>query len=82
MPEANSIDVVVTVSDQHVHKLDELARHLQAQGLQIDRTLRELGMITGTVASDKLQGLARIEGVNAVEPAGQAGVPPPQDDLQ
>ena len=38
---------VVTVGDEHLHRLDAIVDELKAAGLQVDQVLRILGQITG-----------------------------------
>ena len=76
---ASEIEVVVVVSEDHRHAIDHVAHDLARRGLHVERTLRAIGMVTGSVAADKLRGLRLVEGVQTVEPAREIRVDPPLD---
>lgn len=47
---------------------DDVVADLRTAGLSVDRVLRRVGVVCGTVAVDELPGLADVAGVTAVEP--------------
>ena len=46
---------------------DGVVSDLAAAGMQVERVMRRLGVVSGTVASERLAGLGAVEGVTAVE---------------
>ncbi len=58
--------VLVTVDDQN-HNLDQVAQALEKAGLEGLDVMRFSGVIGGSIAKEKLAGLAAIPGVAAVE---------------
>ncbi|MDP9436932.1 MAG: hypothetical protein M3P93_17815 [Actinomycetota bacterium] len=58
-----SIGVLVRVDRTR----DRVVQDLTAAGMQVERVMRRLGVVSGTVPREQLAGLGRIEGVTAVE---------------
>lgn len=76
---------VVTVGDEHLHRLDAIVDELEAAGLQVDQVLRILGQITGR--ADAAEGalhrrLSTVTGVESVDSARQHSVGPPDAEIQ
>lgn len=46
---------------------EAVVQGLTAAGMQVERVLRRLGVVSGTVASAQLEGLGGVAGVTAVE---------------
>jgi hypothetical protein len=46
----NRTGVVVSLDDAYLGRITEIARELRAQGMKIDQTLAEIGVITGSIA--------------------------------
>jgi len=59
--------VVVTVTDQSLGDIQEVAKTLAASGLTVDRVLPVTGVVSGTCAHAGLAALRRVPGVESVE---------------
>jgi hypothetical protein len=77
-----AVRVVVSASDDHLERMDELAERLRQSGMQIDTLLKTLGALTGSVSRSKLAELGKLEGVSSVEPEREVSVPPPESPIQ
>lgn len=76
------VEVLITLSKASQSDAAPLTRRLSAKGLKNAAHLASIGIISGTIAADKL-GLLRGEpGVEAVEVSGEAQIPPPDSDIQ
>lgn len=64
MPE---IGVLVSVNDEHLDRLLEVSEQLQSRGMKLNQLLDQLGIITGSIDSTKIDDLQDIEGVSHVE---------------
>lgn len=79
---------VVTVDDEHLHRLDAIVEDLESAGLHVEQVLRALGQITGRAqsagtAEGSVQGkLAAVGGVESVEAVQQYRVGPPDAEIQ
>ena len=72
----------VTVDDGHLSDLDTVARALSASGMQVDRVLGTLGMITGSAPADARPSLLAVEGVTSVDEQLRFSLPPPDAPVQ
>lgn len=77
-----NIQVLVLIRDEYQDRLPEVAERLQAAGLQIDQWLVEIGMITGSIAAEKMSSLTQIEGVANVESSQDYQIAPPDSEIQ
>jgi CheY-like chemotaxis protein len=76
-------DVTVLVADDHLAAIDEVAAALQRTGLRLGDVLPAAGAITGAVEDPALlPALAAVDGVEAVEPAQEIQLPPPDEPIQ
>jgi hypothetical protein len=73
--------VIVTVADDALASIHELAAELAAKGMKVERVLPVTGVISGSYAAD-LAGLGRVKGVESVEEELRAHLPPAGDKLQ
>lgn len=79
---------IITVSDAHLHRLDEVVDELRAAGLQIDRVLRSLGQVAGhtepasSPEGSQHQVLAQVSGVETVDTAQRFSIGPPDSEIQ
>ncbi|MGY1695206.1 MULTISPECIES: hypothetical protein [unclassified Geodermatophilus] len=72
----------VTVDDGHRADLDEVARALRDSGLQVDRVLGTLGLITGRAPADARPALLAVPGVSSVDEQLRVQLPPPDAPVQ
>lgn len=77
-----TLEVVVTVADTHIGRIDDVARQLAAAGLAAPQALGAAGIVTGKVSATGLAALRRVTGVLAVEAAGNVQLAPPDADIQ
>jgi hypothetical protein len=74
--------VRVTVDDDHLDKIDEVAAELRNSGMQVDQVLNEVGVISGSVPDDRRQVLGTVTGVESIEEATTFQLPPPDSPIQ
>jgi hypothetical protein len=63
----SEVNVCVSVKDEYVNQLLEVSQRLQAKGMHVDQLLDTVGVITGSIDSDKLNTLQDVEGVLQLE---------------
>ena len=80
--EPSKVEVTITVNDDAHHDIGPLSQRLSAKGLENAVSLTSIGVISGAVASDKVEALRDEPGVKAVEIAGGVQLPPPDADVQ
>lgn len=74
--------IIVTVADDALKNINELAAKLTAKGMKVDRVLPITGIISGSCASGKMGELENVAGVTSVEEEASAELPPPDSTLQ
>jgi hypothetical protein len=74
--------VNVSVADEFLDQFDQVVRRCARIGLRVTQELKEIGVISGRIAGDKLDDLARVRGVAAVEATREIQLPPPESDVQ
>jgi hypothetical protein len=74
--------IIVTVADDALENIHELANKLATRGMRIDRVLPITGVISGSCPSGKVGELENIDGVTSVEEEASADLPPPDQSPQ
>jgi hypothetical protein len=84
MPKQSSteMEVIVTLDEDHLSQITEVAEQLNAMGLRNINTLGSIGAISGRISSGLLDKLQGIPGVSAIEPSGSVHIAPPESDIQ
>jgi hypothetical protein len=78
----SKIQVTISIDDAHLEQIDQVADQLKAAGLDVDQTMSTLGIVTGSVDSDKLSALSKVDGVDSVQKEKTINLPPPGSDVQ
>ena len=73
--------IVVTVDDEHMPKIGELAEQLRSRGVQVDSVMEATGMISGSTELGSAE-IERIPGVASVEESPQFQLRPPDSPIQ
>jgi hypothetical protein len=81
-PTEPQVALTVSVDDEHLDRLENVADRLREAGMQVDRALPTIGTITGAVAASKLPALRAVEGVADVEESREYQLPPPDSPIQ
>jgi len=76
------VKVSVSVDDAHINQILKVAEDLQLVGMDIEQTLPSVGIISGSIASDQVNRLYQIEGVQHIEPEQDYQLAPPDSDVQ
>jgi hypothetical protein len=74
--------ITVTVDDDHVARIQEIADQLRAAGMQIGQVLPEIGVITGAAMTSVKPAISALPGVAAVTYERSFQLPPPDSDIQ
>jgi len=67
MNSKESVKVTVVVDDAHKDSLGKVTQALQKKGFVLERSLGEIGVLSGTVAKAAVSGLSTVKGVSTVE---------------
>ncbi|MBT9318001.1 ketohydroxyglutarate aldolase [Leptothoe spongobia TAU-MAC 1115] len=78
----DKVKVNITIDDAHLEQIDQVTEALKSAGLEVEQTLSTLGIVTGSIASDKLSSLSEVAGVDSVESDKPIQLSPPDSDVQ
>ncbi len=74
--------VTVTVGDNHVGDIQAVVEQLEAAGMNVDQILDVVGIVTGSVPSERRAALELLPAVAAVEGEQTFQIAPPDADVQ
>lgn len=80
--DSESKPIIVTVADESLEQIDDLADALVRKGMKVDRVLPVTGVITGSYSRGSLAELRQVSGVLSVEDEVGAELPPPDSTVQ
>lgn len=75
------VNISVTIDQDHLSMIGDIAEALRARGMQVTQVL-QTGFITGSVSEDCRSALAAVSGVQAVDEQLQFQLPPPESPVQ
>lgn len=67
MAYTQKLDVVVTLDDKSLGRVDRVVNALNRQGFVLTQSLDAIGVLTGYVPSGNFEQLSLVEGVQSVE---------------
>jgi hypothetical protein len=76
------VNVSVSVADDSMDWFSEVVRRLKEAGLDVEQELGEIGVVTGSIDSEKAELLRDVEGVSHVERSRDFQISPPDSDIQ
>lgn len=76
------MNFTVTVDNAHRPVIQEVAEQLRSCGLEVERVLETVGMITGSAAEARRAELEAVEGVSSVATEVRYLAPPPTSEIQ
>lgn len=78
----SKVQVSISVDDAHLPDIEQISQQLQLSGMDVKQTLSSIGVINGSIESDRLSSLSQIEGVQNVEPQQSYQLAPPSSPIQ
>ena len=79
-PRMHWTNVTVTVDDEHLAEIDEVADRLRERGMRIDQILASIGIVTGSV--EQVEVLRGVTGVESVAAEERVDLGPPDQEIQ
>lgn len=74
--------LIITVTDESLPRIEQLANRLGKKGLKVERVLPVTGVITGSCPEAKVPALKKESGVLGIEEENTAYLPPPDSAVQ
>jgi hypothetical protein len=82
-PDMSKMDLLVSVEDEYMDRLSEVAKGCEDAGMNVEQKLEEIGVLTGSIDSaEKVELLRKVEGVSHVEESRQIQIAPPDSPIQ
>jgi len=74
--------MTVTVDDQHLASIDEVAAELRRLGMSVHRVHRRTGIIIGSAPAERRTALGGVAGVASIADGRDLGIAPPESGTQ
>lgn len=78
----SQVNLLISVDDRDREQILEVVEALQASGMKIEQVMKQTGVVTGSIDSTQVEGIARVEGVAAVEVEQKFQLKPPESEIQ
>lgn len=75
-------DITLTVADDHLARITQVADAARAAGMQVDEVLDRVGMICGSAPEGCRPALEGLDGVESVEQSRTYHLAPPDSPIQ
>lgn len=76
------IRVSVTVDQQHLAVIGEVAEVLRSRGMQVEQVLTAIGIVIGSLPDERRSALDSVDGVQSVDEQRRFQLPPPDSVIQ
>ena len=76
------VSLLVSVNDDHLDRFSKVVKDVEDVGMEVEQKMEDLGVLTGSIDSEKDEPLRRVEGVSHVEESRRFEIPPPDSDIQ
>ncbi len=76
------VSVLVSIDDDHLDRFSEVVNDVENAGMEVEQTMEDRGVLTGSIDPEKVEPLRREEGVSHVEESRRIEVPPPDSNIQ
>jgi hypothetical protein len=78
----STIKASLSIEEQYLDKLPKVVKRIKKAGFNVEQTLEELGVVTGSVDSEKLDAIRKVKGVASIEQERVFQLPPPESTIQ
>lgn len=76
------VKLSVSVDEQHLDQFPQVVKEIKQAGMDVEQELKDIGVITGSIDSEKVKSLRKVKGVAHVEQSRQFQIAPPDSDIQ
>jgi hypothetical protein len=76
------VKLLVSVDDQDLNRFSEFVEDIKKAGMKVEEKHKDIGVVTGSIDSTKVDSLYNVKGVAHVEEERQVQIPPPDSDIQ
>lgn len=72
----NNRKVLIQVDTKGNRTIEEIVRDLEGNGLQVESVMNLIGVVSGTIAGDKVTDIETLDGVRSCREEGTISLPP------
>jgi hypothetical protein len=76
------VKVSVSVDEQQLDQFPQVVEEVKQAGMKVEQQLKDIGVITGSIDSEKLKSLRKVKGVAHIEESREFQIAPPDRDIQ
>jgi UDP-N-acetylmuramate-alanine ligase len=76
------VSLLISVADDHLDRFSEVVKEVEDAGMEVEQRMEDLGVLAGTIDSEKVEPLRQVAGVSHVEESRRFQIPPPDSDVQ
>ena len=76
------LDVTVSIKNDHLPRFRELVEGMKKSGLDVERQLQSVGVVTGKIDANRVADLRALNGIGAVEEGREYQIAPPDSEVQ
>jgi methylmalonyl-CoA mutase cobalamin-binding subunit len=74
--------VLISIEDSHMDRVPAVVEALKSEGLEVNRAMPALGVVSGTAEEDKFSSLREVAGVTSLEEEQGFQIAPPDSPVQ
>lgn len=63
----SEVKISISVDDNHLSQIEEISEKLKSLGMNVEQILSVIGVVNGSIESEKLNSLYQIKGVQNIE---------------
>jgi len=78
----SKVDVLVSIEADHLDRFSEVVKSIKDAGMDVEQQMKEIGIVTGSIDSVKIERLRRLKGIAQVEKPHRFQIAPPNSELQ
>jgi hypothetical protein len=76
------VSLLISVADDHLDRFSEVVKDIEDAGMEVEQRMEDLGVLAGTIDSEKVEPLRQVAGASHVEVSRRFQIPPPDSDVQ
>jgi hypothetical protein len=74
--------ILISIDDSYLGRMPAVIAELEGEGLEVQRSLPALGVVSGAAEEAKLPSLRGVNGVTSLEEEKTTQIPPPDSPVQ
>ncbi|MBP6824380.1 MAG: ketohydroxyglutarate aldolase [Acidobacteria bacterium] len=78
----SKVNLTVSVADDHLKDFSEIVARCRKAGMTIEREMKSIGIISGSIDEAAVEKLRRVKGVSLAESESSFQIAPPDSDVQ